>query len=120
MLGRYRLAVVAERQAHHDDVVVILLVLDDGHLGRQRTLDIHDDLLGVEGVVVVEIVPVGRPRRHKAFLVGGRRIGQHLDRRFAHLRVVEVQSAVLGDDVLTAIGDQEIVGPCVAVAADGG
>ena len=74
----------------------------------------------MEGVVVIGVVPIDRPRRHKAFLVGRRRISQHLDRRFAHLRVVEVQLAVLGDDVLTAIGDQEIVGPCVGITADGG
>jgi hypothetical protein len=88
LLDRGRLAVVAERQAHRYDVVVILLVLDDGDLGRERALDIHDDLFGVEGIVVVGVVPVDRPRRHKAFLVGGGRIGQRLDHRLTHLRVV--------------------------------
>jgi len=91
LLDRHRFAVVAERQGHRHDVVVILLVLDDGDLGRERALDIHDDLFGVEGVIVVGVVPVDCPRRHKAFLVGGGRIGQRLDRRLAHLWIVEVQ-----------------------------
>ena len=32
-LGRQRLAVIAERQAHRDDVVVILFLLEDRNLG---------------------------------------------------------------------------------------
>ena len=43
-----------------------------------------------------------------------------MERRLAHLRVVEVQFAVLGDDVLAAIGDQELIEEGVAIAAVGG
>ncbi len=116
---RYRLAVVAEGQAHRNDVVVILLFLDDGDLGRERAVEIHHDLLAVKGVVVVGIVPVDRPRRHKALLIGGGGVGQRIERRLAHLRVVEMQFAVIGDDVLPTIGDQERVEQRVAIIASG-
>ena len=43
-LARHRLAVIAERQAHRHDVVVILLVLDDRDLGRDRAVEVHHDL----------------------------------------------------------------------------
>jgi hypothetical protein len=82
---------------------------------ESRALDIHHDLFGVEGIVVVGVVSVDRARRHKALFVGGDRIGQRLDRRLTHLRVIEVQFAVLGDDVLAATGDYEIVEPRVGV-----
>ena len=71
----------------------------------------------MEGIVVIGVVPIDRPRRHKAFLVGRRRISQRLERRLAHLRVVEMQLAVIGDDVLAAIGDQERVEQGVGVVA---
>ena len=52
-LARYRVAVIAERQASCDDVMIIgLLVRDNRDLGRNRAVEIHDDLLGMEGVVV--------------------------------------------------------------------
>jgi hypothetical protein len=51
-------------QAHrHDIMIVCSLILDDRGLGRERALDIHDDLFGVEGVVVVGVVSVDRSRR---------------------------------------------------------
>ena len=43
-----------------------------------------------------------------------------MERRLAHLRVVEVQLAVFGDDVLTAVGDQELIEEGVAIPAVGG
>src|SRR5437868_3714666 len=71
----------------------------------------------MEGVVIVGIVPVDRAGRDKAFLVGGSGIGQRLDRRLAYLRVVEMQFAVFGDDVLSAIGDQEIIEYVIRIVA---
>jgi hypothetical protein len=73
----------------------------------------------VKGVVVVGVVPIDRTGRHEAFLVGRGRIGQRLDRRLAHLRIVEVQFPVLGDDVLTSIGNQEIIECAVGINAVG-
>src|SRR5208282_3932692 len=66
-------------------------------------------LLRMEGVVVVGVVPVDRIGRYETFLVGGSRVGQRLDHRLLHRPVVEVEPAVLCDDVLAAIGDQELV-----------
>ncbi len=74
----------------------------------------------MKGVVVVRVVPVDRARRHKAFLVGGGRIGHRLDHRLLHFRVVEVQFAVLADDVLAAIGDHEIIEHVVGIDPVGG
>ena len=61
----------------------------------------------MERVVVVGIVPVDAARRYVAFLV---RCGQPLDRLGGggpHLRVLGVELAVRGHEVLAAIGDQE-------------
>src|SRR5437667_2955405 len=74
----------------------------------------------MKGIVVVGIVPVDRARRHKSFLVGDGGIGQRLDRRLAYLWIVEMQFAVFGDDVLAAIGDQEIVENVIRIVSVGG
>ena len=70
-------------------------------------------------IVVVGVVPVDRARRDKTFLVGGRRIVQRLYRGLLYLRVVKVQLAVLADDVLAAIGDQQIIKQKIGVIAVG-
>ena len=59
--------------------------------------------------VVVGVVPVDRPRRYEAFLVGGGRISHRLYRRLLDVRIVDMQFAVLGDDVFPSIGDQEVI-----------
>ena len=71
----------------------------------------------MKGVVVVGVVPVERARRHKALFVGARHEFESHDRGFLHLRVVEVQLAILGDDVLAATGDQEIIEQLIGVVA---
>src|SRR4029077_6565358 len=55
-LARDRLAVIAQRQTHRLDIVVILLVLEDRDLGRDRAVEVHDDRLSVESVVVVNLL----------------------------------------------------------------
>jgi hypothetical protein len=95
-LAWHRFALIAERQPHRDDIVVFLLLVIERHLGRDRAVEVHHDSLGVKGVVVIGIVSVDRTRRHKAFLVGSRRVDQRLDRRLFHSQVVEVQPAVVG------------------------
>ena len=99
-LTRHRLAVVAERQAHRHDIPVVLLVVNDRDLGRDRAVEIHHDLFGMKGVVIVGVVPVDRARRHIAFLIGGGRIGQRLDRRFAHFGSSRCSLPSSRDDVL--------------------
>src|ERR1700730_9127793 len=62
-LTRHRLAVIGQRQAHCLDIVIILLLLDNRELGRDCAVEIHDDLLPMEGGVVVVVVPVDRHDR---------------------------------------------------------
>jgi hypothetical protein len=61
----------------------------------------------VKGVVVVGVVPVDRPRRYEAFLVGSGRISDRLDRRLLYRRIVDMQLAVLGDDVFPPLRDKK-------------
>src|SRR5205814_8286014 len=83
------IAVVAARQAYRADVVVILVLglRPYRDLGRDRAVEIHGDLLGVTGVVVVGVVPVDRAGRHEALLVGCRRIAQQIGRASCRERV---------------------------------
>jgi len=74
-LLRHRLARVVEPQPERHHVVVLFLLVDEGELGRDRAVEVDDELLGVEGVVVVGVVPTQRARRHVAFLVGCRDVG---------------------------------------------
>ena len=108
-LTRHRLAVIGKRQAHRFHVVIILRLLYDRDLGRERAVEIHDDLLRMKGVIVVGVVPIDRPRRYEAFLVGGGRISHRSYRRLLDLRVVDMQLAVFGDDAFPSIGDQEVI-----------
>ena len=116
----HRLAVVAERQAHRHNIPVIFLFVNDRDLGRDRAIEVHYDLFGVKGVVIVGVVPVDRAGRYKPFLIGGGRIGQRLDRRLTNFRIIEVQLAVSCDDVLAAIGDQKVIEHVVRIVAIGG
>ena len=84
-------------------------------LGRDGAVEIHHDLLGMEGVIVVGVAPAQRARRHIAFLVGGGDVGQRLDHRLLHLGIVEMRLAVRRDDVVAAVGDQEVVEGVVSV-----
>src|SRR6202048_2366142 len=73
----------------------------------------------MKGVVVVGVVPIDRARGHEALLVGGGRISERLDRRLAHLWIVEVQFAVSGNDVLTSVSSQEIIERAVGIGTVG-
>src|SRR5437879_4679521 len=116
--ARYGLARIVVRIAdavgHHVLEVPLRVLLLDRNLGRERPVDIHHHELGVEGVVVVRVIPVDRARRHVAVAIGAAEVSGRLDGRLLDLRVVEMQLAVPGDDVLTAIGQEkrheEVVG----------
>jgi hypothetical protein len=94
--------------------------VNDRDLGRDRAIEVHYDLFGVKGVVIVGVIPVDRAGRYKPFLIGGGRIGQRLDRRLTNFRIIEVQLAVSCDDVLASIGDQKIIERVVRIIAIGG
>ena len=116
-LARHRRAVILVRQAQHLHFLVIALrVLGyDRELGRQCAVEIHHEQLFVVGVIVVGVVPAQRLRRHIAVLVKTRHELDRVYRRLAHLRIVGVQLAVLGDDIQTAVRNQEVVEQIVAV-----
>ena len=108
-LSRQHLAVIAERQPVGHGVVVFLFLVVDREFGRDRAVEIQHHQLGVEGIVVVGVVPADDPRRDIAFFEWRRQLDQRLDRRLAHLGIVRVELTVRGDKVLAAIGDHEMV-----------
>ncbi len=116
----HRLALVVGRQIHGDDVVIPVLFVIERDLGRDRAVQVHDQLLGVERVVVVGIAPAQGTRRHVAFLVGRREVGDALDHGLPDLRIVEVRAAVGRDDAPAAVGKHEMVEQRVAVGRPGG
>src|SRR5262245_43279694 len=79
------------------------------------SIQIHNDLFGVERIVIVGVVPTQRAGGDVAFLVSRGDVGQRLDHRLLDLRIVEMRPAVVRDDPLAAMGDQEVVEQCVAV-----
>ena len=96
-------------------MIGLRILLDPGELRRQRAVEIHHEQLGVVGVVVVGVIPAQRLRRHVATFV---EVGHELDRvdcRLAHLRIVDVNLAVLGDEILAVVGDHEVIEEIVAV-----
>ena len=72
---RHRLARVVEGKAHGHDVVVFLFLMEQRDLGGDRSVEIHEHLLGVERVVVVGVAPAQRAGRHVAFLERGGDVG---------------------------------------------
>ena len=116
-LARHRRAVILVRQAQHLHFLVIALrVLGyDRELGRKCAVEIHHEQLFMVGVIVVGVVPAQCLRRHIAFLVQTRHELDRAYRRLAHLRIVGVQLAVLGDDIQAAVRNQEVVEQIVAV-----
>ena len=67
-LSRQRLAVIAERQPVSHGIIVFLFLVVDRQLGRDRAVEIQHHQLGMEGIVVVGVVPTNDTGRHVAFL----------------------------------------------------
>src|SRR6185312_3022274 len=68
----------------------------------------------MEGVVVVCIAPAQRLGRYVALLVSVGQVGDGLDRRLAHLRVVSVQPAIRRDHI-APVGEYEMLEQSVTV-----
>jgi hypothetical protein len=88
-----------------DLILVFLLFVNQGQFYRKRAVETEYDLFGMKRVVIVLVVRILHPRRDITVLEKFGEPGQRLDHRFAHLRVVIMQSAVRCDQVLAPVGD---------------